>query len=60
MELRETVGYGGGETTTVRELEGGEGKAVVGKERGPAVKKYTRRLCMNGAGDMKPNEFMGK
>lgn len=44
----------------MRELGGGEEKAVVGKERGPAVEKYTRRLCMNGAGDMKPNEFMGK
>lgn len=44
----------------MRELGGGEGKAVVGKERGPSVKKYTGRLCMNGAGDMKPYEFMGK
>lgn len=35
-------------------------KAVVGKGRGPSVKKYTGRLWMNGAGGMKPNGFMGK
>lgn len=44
----------------MRELGGGEEKAVVGKEKGPAVEKYTGRLCMHGAGDMKPNEFMAK
>lgn len=34
----ETVGYGGGERTTMGEVGG---KAVVGKGRGPSVRKYT-------------------
>lgn len=36
------------------------GKAVVGKGRGPSVRKYTGGSGMNGAGGMKASGFMGK